>query len=87
MRRRDELIGEIEKAEALLSHLEGEQEQARARVAALREELAFRGGLSPGFVSTCRPLRRSRCPGAPRRKSGCFGSSSAVVQMSSRLGS
>src|SRR6266571_1463532 len=62
VRRRDELIGEIEKAEALLSHLEGEQEQARARVAALREELAFRGGLSPGFVSTCRPLRRARCP-------------------------
>ncbi len=41
--RKDELIGEIEKAEALLSRLEAEQEEPRARLAALRAELAAQG--------------------------------------------
>jgi superfamily II DNA or RNA helicase len=47
--RKDELIGEIEKAEALLSRLETEQGQARTRLASLREELASQGRAEPGI--------------------------------------
>jgi hypothetical protein len=49
VRQRDELIGEIEKAEALLSRLEAQQGQARTRLAALREELASHGQPEPGI--------------------------------------
>jgi hypothetical protein len=47
--RRDELIGEIEKAEALLSRLDNEQNQARAQLAALRAELAAQRQAEPGI--------------------------------------
>jgi superfamily II DNA or RNA helicase len=40
---KEELIREVAKAEALLSRLEAEQEEARARLAALRAELAAQG--------------------------------------------
>jgi superfamily II DNA or RNA helicase len=46
---KDELIGEIEKAETLLSRLETEQGQARTRLAVLREELASQGRAEPGI--------------------------------------
>ena len=49
MRRNDELIGEIEEAEALLSRLETQQGQARTRLAALREELASQERAPPGI--------------------------------------
>jgi len=47
--RRDELIEEIEKEQALLGRLEAEQGQARLRLAALRAELACRGPAQPGI--------------------------------------
>ena len=46
---KEELIGEVAKAEALLSRLEAEQEQARTRLAALRAELAAQGQAEPGI--------------------------------------
>jgi len=49
VRRNDELIGEIEEAEALLSRLETQQGQARTRLAALREELASQERAPPGI--------------------------------------
>jgi superfamily II DNA or RNA helicase len=49
VRRRDDLVGEIETAEALLARLETEQGQARARLAALRVELASQGRAEPGI--------------------------------------
>ena len=45
----EELIAEVAKTEALLSHLEAEQEQARKRLAALRAELAAQGQAEPGI--------------------------------------
>ena len=64
MPRRDELIGEIERAEALLSRLETEQGQARTRLALLREELAFQGQAEPDPrvhppVTTASPVPRN----------------------------
>jgi superfamily II DNA or RNA helicase len=64
MPRKDELIGEIERAEALLSRLETEQGQARTRLAVLREELAFQGQAEPDPrvhppVTTASPVPRN----------------------------
>jgi hypothetical protein len=72
VRRRDELIGEIEKAEALLSHLEAEQGQARARVAALREELASQGRAEPGIRVHLPPTPSQPVPGSPQEKVRLF---------------
>jgi len=72
VRRRDELIGEIEKAEALLSHLEAEQEQARARVAALREELASQGRAEPGIRVHLPPTPSQPVPRSPQEKVRLF---------------
>jgi hypothetical protein len=44
---REELIGEIQKAEELLGRLEAEQGQARTRLAALRVELESQGQAEP----------------------------------------
>jgi len=44
-----ELIGEIERAEALLSRLDNEQDQARAHLAALRAQLVAQGQAEPGI--------------------------------------
>jgi superfamily II DNA or RNA helicase len=43
VQRKDDLVGEIEKSEALLARLEAEQQETRARLAALRTELAGQG--------------------------------------------
>jgi superfamily II DNA or RNA helicase len=47
--RGDELIAEIEKAEALLLRLEAEREQTRARLASLRSQWASRKGAATGI--------------------------------------
>ena len=47
--RKDELLGEIREAEALLSGLEAEQARVRTRLAALRAELVAQGQAEPGI--------------------------------------
>lgn len=57
---REELAEEIERTEALLSRLDAEQEQARARLATLRAELALLTHAEPGI--------RVRLPAQPPQR-------------------
>jgi superfamily II DNA or RNA helicase len=70
--RKDELIGEIERAEALLSRLETEQGQARTRLAVLREELAFQGQAEPDPRVHPPVTTASRVPRNPQEKVRLF---------------
>jgi hypothetical protein len=69
--RSKELVAEIEKAEVLLSRLEAEREQARARLAALRDELANQQ--EAAVVPEQPPFMPSRCaPQTPADKVRLF---------------
>ena len=72
MRRRDELIGEIEKAEALLSRLETQQGQARTRLAALREELSSQERAPPGIRVQLPATPPQPAPRNPEEKVSLF---------------
>ncbi len=72
MPRKDELIGEIEKAEALVSRLEAEQGQARTRLATLRAKLAAQGQAGPG-IRVHLPVTPSQpAPQSPEEKVRLF---------------
>jgi len=69
---REELIGEIQKAEELLGRLEAEQGQARTRLAALRVELESRAQAEPPIQVRllARPLQPA--PRSPEEKVRLF---------------
>ena len=69
---KDELIAEIAKTEALLSHLKAEEERARTRLAALRAELAAQGQAEPG-IRVCLPETLPQpVPRSPEEKVSLF---------------
>ncbi len=69
---KNELITEIAKAEALLSRLEAEQAQARARLAALRAEVAAQGLAEPGIRVRVPVTPPQPVPQSPEEKVGLF---------------
>ena len=71
MPRRDELIGEIERAEALLSKLDNEQNQARVQLAALQAELAAQRQAERG-IRVPIPLTPSQPVRSPEEKVRLF---------------
>lgn len=71
-RRRDELIGEIEKEQTLLGRLEAEQRQARLRLAALRAELACLVPAEPGIRASLPVMPSPPVPRTPEDKVKLF---------------
>jgi superfamily II DNA or RNA helicase len=69
---KEELIAEVAKTEALLSHLEAEQEQARTRLAALRAELAAQGQAEPGIRVHLPETLPQPVPRSPEEKVSLF---------------
>jgi superfamily II DNA or RNA helicase len=72
MPRREKLIGEIEKEQALLGRLETEQGQARLRLAALRAELACLGPAEPGIRASLPDRPSPPAPKTPEDKVKLF---------------
>ncbi len=69
---KDELIGEVAKAQALLSRLEAEQEVARTRLAALRAELAAQGQVEPCIRVRLPVTLPQPVPRSPEEKARLF---------------
>jgi superfamily II DNA or RNA helicase len=70
--RREDVVEEIERAEALLSRLEAEGEQARARLAALRVELASLAHAEPGIRVHLQTKLPQPAPRTAEEKVGLF---------------
>jgi superfamily II DNA or RNA helicase len=69
---KEELIREVAKAEDLLSRLEAEQEHARARLAALRAELAAQGQTEPAIQVHLPATPPQPVPRSPEEKVRLF---------------
>ena len=72
MAEKDDLIREVAEAEALLTRFEAEQERARARLAALRAELAAQGQAEPGIRVPLRLALPQPVPRSPEEKVRLF---------------
>jgi hypothetical protein len=69
---KEKLIAEVARTEALLSDLKAQEEQARARLAALRAELAAQGQAEPGIRVYLPETLPQPVPRSPEEKVSLF---------------